>query len=446
MKFVPPGTTFAVETLGCKVNQYESSYFVETLKEAGLRNVPFRERADVYIVHTCAVTAKAGFQSRQLLRRALRNNPSALVAAAGCYAQLEEDRIAGERIATHILGNPQKFNLAALLSEPGTLGVPCRATCQNTGGRPEFEILPISRMQTGRTRAVLKIQDGCDSSCSYCVVPRVRGRSRSLLAQTALAQMEALVDAGYEEIVLTGIHLGQWGRDVNQAKTLATLLKEMGPRRHPPRVRLSSLEPMEIDSGLLDIVSANTWICPHFHVPLQSGDSEILERMRRPYTKVQYGELIMRIHSEFPEAAIGADVLTGFPGETEYQFSNTMELLEKLPVSYLHVFPFSPRPGTLAATLPGQIQGPELRRRARVLRDLGKRKRREFREKFAGKCLEVLVETRRENGFWEGLSTNYLKVLLPEGSGKFRSGIRLMVKITGFRGENLEGIPVSDAP
>jgi threonylcarbamoyladenosine tRNA methylthiotransferase MtaB len=444
MKSVLSGLTFAIETLGCKVNQYESSYFLETLKEAGCACVPFRERADIYIVHSCAVTSKAGFQTRQLLRRAHRTNPTALIVAAGCYAQLEGDRIVRERLATHILGNPGKFNLVVLLESPGTFDVPCRSTGENRQMHPDFEILPISCMHTGRTRAMLKIQDGCDSFCSYCVVPYVRGKSRSLPQETVLAQMEQLVDAGYEEIVLTGIHLGQWGRDLDHAFTLSGLLKDMDLRRHPARVRLSSLEPTEIDSGLIDVISRSSWICPHFHIPLQSGDTEILKRMRRPYTPLQYSNLVALIHTEFPEAAIGADVLTGFPGETEDQFRNTLNLLEGLPVSYLHVFPFSPRPGTPAATFQGQIQGMELRRRAQILQDLGRRKRREFRERFLGKCLEVLVETRREQGLWEGLSANYINVRIRDRNNILRPGIRGMVKITGFRGENLEGEPVND--
>jgi len=438
------GRTFALETLGCKVNQYESSYFLETLKEAGCTNAPFHERVDIYIVHSCAVTEKAGFQTRQLLRRARRTNPSALVVVAGCYAQLEGDRIVRERLATHILGNPGKFNLLASLGEPAGFEAPWRSTRESGDIRRDFEMLPVSCMHTGRTRAMLKIQDGCDSLCSYCVVPQVRGKSRSLPLGAVFTQMERLVEAGYEEIVLTGIHLGQWGRDLDTACTLSGLLRDMDMHRHPARVRLSSLEPMEIDSGLIGIMSGSSWICPHFHIPLQSGDSEILKRMRRPYSAARYSELVRQIHAVLPEAAIGADVLTGFPGETETQFGNTLDLLERLPVGYLHVFPFSPRPGTPAATLQGQIQGPELRRRAQILRDLGRMKRREFRQRFVGKRLEVLVETSREQRFWEGLSTNYINVRIRDEKNDLRPGIRVMAEITGFRGENLEGKPVSD--
>ncbi len=435
------GLTVAVETLGCKVNQYETSYFLQVLKQAGYRLVPFRERADVYIVHSCAVTAKAGFQTRQLLRRARRANPGALIVAAGCCAQLEADRIAGERLATHILGNPGKFNLLEWLNRPGSFERPCLALDCAPRSCSEFEILPVSRMHTGRTRAMLKIQDGCDSFCSYCVVPHVRGRSRSLPLSLVLAQMEQLAGAGYLEIVLAGIHLGQWGKDFEPQLSLSHLLENMRSSRHPARLRLSSLEPHEFDSGLVSLISSVPWICRHFHVPLQSADPEILDRMRRPYSPRYYAELVVRIHDALPDAAIGADVLTGFPAESEKQFENTLKFIEGLPVSYLHVFPFSPRPGTAAATFSGRIQGGELKRRAGILQGIGRQKKRAFREKFIGAPLEVLIETEVQPGLWEGLSGNYIKVFFParEGAGP---GKLVRVKATGFRGEDLEGEPI----
>ncbi|MGO9019330.1 MAG: tRNA (N(6)-L-threonylcarbamoyladenosine(37)-C(2))-methylthiotransferase MtaB [Syntrophobacteraceae bacterium] len=433
--------TVALETLGCKVNQYESSYFLEVLQQAGYRPVPFRERADIYIVHSCAVTAKAGFQTRQLLRRARRANPDAMVVAAGCYAQLEGNRIAHERLATHILGNPGKFNLLDWLNRPGSFEEPCIALDRAPRSCSEFEILPVSRMHTGRTRAMLKIQDGCDSFCSYCVVPHVRGRSRSLPARLVQAQMEELLGAGYQEIVLTGIHLGKWGKDLEPELSLSHLLEKMNSNHHPARLRLSSLEPEEFDSGLLGVISSAPWICRHFHIPLQSGDPEILARMRRGYNPQNYADLVARIHADFPHAAIGADVLTGFPGESEKQFENTLEFIEDLPLSYLHVFPFSPRPGAAAATFPGRIEGRELKRRATVLQALSKRKKRAFREKFIGKPLEVLIQTEVQPGLWEGLSDNYIRVLFPPSEGSC-PGKLTWVKAAGFKNEDLEGEPL----
>jgi threonylcarbamoyladenosine tRNA methylthiotransferase MtaB len=447
------GLTVAIETLGCKVNQYETSYFFEVLKQAGYRPVSFRERADIYIIHSCAVTAKAGAQTRQLLRRARRANPEAKVVAAGCYAQLEGNRIAREGLATHILGNPGKFDLLAWLDRPGSFGEPCMAIEPGArhpggiagqhgemgGGIAGFDISPVSRMHTGRTRAVLKIQDGCDSFCSYCVVPFVRGRSRSLSAAHVLTQLREFIQAGYREIVLTGIHLGKWGKDLAPAQNLPDLLERIAsssPR--PSRLRLSSIEPEEFDLRLLEVVSAAQWICRHFHIPLQSADAEILRRMGRPYSPGYYGDLVERLHATFPEAAIGADVLTGFPGESEKQFENTYEFIEKLPLSYLHVFPFSPRPGAAAADFPDRLQGEELKRRAGVLQSLGHRKRRVFRQSLIGQRLEVLAEAEVKPGLWEGTSSNYVKVFFRPGE-KILPGAPVNVEVSGFRGEDLLG-------
>lgn len=431
------GPTFAIETLGCKVNQYESSHLIEKLELAGYTRVAFRDRADVYVVHSCAVTAKAGFQTRQLLRRAKRANPSALVVAAGCYAQMDSGRLAEERLATHILGNPGKFDLALWLTKPGSFDMPCRATEQGSPAFSGFEIIPISEMHTGRTRAILKIQDGCDSFCSYCIVPLVRGRSRSLPPQSAIAQLERLMDAGYAEIVFTGIHLGQWGKDLIPAQSLSSLLRTIGSGAHPARARLSSLEPMEIDPDLIEVVSSSDWICKHLHVPLQSGDPDILARMHRPYGPSRYAELVLRIKEAVPDAAIGADVLAGFPGENEKQFENTYQLIEQLPVSYLHVFPFSPRPGTRAAGYTEQVHGSEVKRRARLLQELGTRKKRLFRESFVGRCLDVLIESPLGPDLWEGLSRNYIKVIV-HSTGEWKTGDEVRAKIVGFRGEDLE--------
>jgi threonylcarbamoyladenosine tRNA methylthiotransferase MtaB len=433
-------TTVAVETLGCKVNQYETSYFLEVLKLAGYHLVPFRQRADIYIVHSCAVTAKAGFQTRQLLRRAMRANPDAMIVAAGCYAQLEGNRIADERLATHILGNPEKFDLLEWLKQPGTLERPCFALARSPRSCFEFESLPISNMNTGRTRAMLKIQDGCDSFCSYCVVPHVRGRSRSLPADLVLAQMERLVSAGYREIILTGIHLGKWGKDLEPKLSLSRLIEKIGTGNRPERLRLSSLEPEECSSELLGVIAEAPWVCRHFHVPLQSADPEILARMRRTYNPLYYAELIVRIHSLFPDAAIGTDVLTGFPGESRNQFENTFAFIESLPLSYLHVFPFSPRPGVEAAGFPGRVERAELKRRTSALQGLSRFKKHAFRERFIGQELDVLIESEVQPGLWKGLSRNYIRVFVHE----IENGCpekAVTVKATGFKGEDLEGAP-----
>ena len=430
-------TTVALETLGCKVNQYESSYSLEALKEAGYRPVSFREHADIYIVHSCAVTSKAAFQTRQLLRRAQRLNPEARIVVAGCDAQLEPGRFAGERLATHVLGNEEKFDLPRWLEAPGTLAGPCLAV----GDSRRFErckALPTSRMQSGRARAFLKVQDGCNAFCSYCVVPITRGKSRSLPPEEVRAQMDRFLAYGYREVVLTGIHLGQWGRELKPARDFSQLLKLLSSGGLPARVRLSSLEPVEWTEALLRHLSSAPWVCPHFHIPLQSGDAEILQRMHRPYSPVDYANVVQELHYLFPEAALGADVLVGFPGESEANFNNTLNLIQRLPLSYLHVFPFSPREGTLAARLPGRITGSELKRRAGALQIIGTQKRHAFRARFVGRVVEVLAEVEEKPGWWRGTTPNYLQVLF-ESRNLTTAGSIARVRITRATETGLEG-------
>jgi threonylcarbamoyladenosine tRNA methylthiotransferase MtaB len=404
------GKRAALETLGCKVNQYESIYFLEALAGAGYELTDFRESADLYVVHGCAVTSRAAYQTRQLLRRAQRINASATIVVAGCAAQLEAERLAGEGLATHILGNSTKFDLLSWIDSPGAFSSPCTAIadprlCRACGP------LPVNRMLTGRARALLKVQDGCDSFCTYCIVPLVRGKSLSISWEHVRVQMDRFLNSGYREVVLTGIHLGQWGKDLLPQQELADLLVHLSQGPLPPRIRLSSLEPMECNSRLMELLRTRDWICPHFHVPLQSGDEEILKRMGRPYSPQEYSEIIRELHRLRPMAAIGADVMACFPEETERRFENTCRLIESLPLSYLHVFPYSPRPGTAAAQWTVRIEGTEIKRRTHLLRQIGSKKRQDFLHRSLGTCVEVLVETNPEDNWWQGTSENYIPVV-----------------------------------
>lgn len=410
-----PTTTVAIETLGCKVNQYESSHLMEALQGAGYTLVPFDQRADAYIVHSCAVTAKASGQTRQLLRRARRSNPAAAVLVLGCNAQVEPERFVQEGLASHILGSREKFDLLNWLARPAGFDRPLVQVSDSRRYGP-LAPLPVSRMLGDRARAFLKIQDGCNAFCSYCVVPQSRGRSRSLQAQSVLDEFARLAQAGYREVVLTGIHLGQWGHDLSPREDLSrllTLLRSSAlPDRTncPVRIRLSSLEPREWTPSLLSVLSTWPRVCPHFHVPLQSGDRDVLQRMGRPYSPDAYEQTIRDLHRRFPHAAIGADVMVGFPGETERRFQHTFDLIERSPLTYLHVFPFSPRPGTAAAGWSDRITGTELKRRAKTLRELGERKRLAFEHRQCGRWSDVLVESNLDNGCWKGTSENYLPV------------------------------------
>ncbi len=296
-------------------------------------------------------------------------------------------------------------------------------------------------MHSGRARAFLKVQDGCDACCSYCVVPQLRGSSRSLPPAGVRMQVERFLEQGYQEVVLTGIHLGQWGRDLAPRQDLEALLTWLHQGPLPCRVRLSSLEPREWSEPLIAHLTRWEWICPHFHIPLQSGDADILEQMRRPYTPRQYAELIMELRRLFPQAALGADVMAGFPGETEQQFANTCRLIGQLPLTYLHAFPFSPRPGTHAAAMPGRIPSQELKRRVHVLQELGRQKKHAFQAALLGQCVEVLAEAEIDEGWWRGTSENYLRVIFP-ASGVFQQGLMVMVRLLEITEKGLLGKPV----
>ncbi len=434
----PTVKTVALETLGCKVNQVESSCFLETLHEAGYVIVPPRERADVTIIHSCAVTSRAGFETRQLLRRARRRNPDGLVAVVGCNVHLEADRMASEKLATHILGNREKFDLLRWLHEPGTVDSPCMAASDPRECRA-FEEICVRKMAIGRTRAVLKVQDGCDAFCSYCIVPYTRGCSRSLPMKSVRRQLDRYMAGGFQEVVFSGIHLGQWGRDLAPGESLASLIRRLKPGGLPHRLRLSSLEPHELTEELMGELRHTPELCPHFHIPLQSGDDEILKAMNRPYGSSLYRDLVRHLHEELPDAALGADVLVGFPGETPSQFENTFALLSRLPLAYLHVFPFSARPGTQAFTLKGRIDGRTLKTRCSVLRELSARKRRAFAERFIGRDLEVLVERQEPGGLrWQGTTRNYVKIAFP-ASAEIEPGSKVWVRLLEVTQDGLRG-------
>ncbi len=433
----------AIHTLGCKVNQLESSFFLEVLTEAGYTIAGRGEAPDLTIVHSCAVTSRASFETRQLLRRARRANPAGPVVAVGCDVHVELHRMTSEALATHILGNGEKLDILQWLGEPGTFQMPCVAVTPPRSLRGLREIR-VHRMALGRSRAVLKIQDGCDAFCTYCIVPHTRGCSRSLPGPAIRSQLDRYLSQGFHEVVLSGIHLGQWGRDLGPANSLASLLRRLKVGRLPGRLRLSSLEPLEWTEELLRELRAIPEICPHFHIPLQSGDDDVLKAMGRPYGARLYRDLIQSLRQAFPDSALGADVLVGFPGESPSRFENTLHLLQEIPVTYLHVFPFSPRPGTPAFSLKDRIDGSTLKARCAALRDLSVRKRQAFAASFTGRILEVLVE-KHEAGtpLWRGTTPNYLKIDF-HGPRDLTPGEKVRVRtldITegGLRGEMVHG-------
>jgi threonylcarbamoyladenosine tRNA methylthiotransferase MtaB len=393
------------------VNQYESASLREALFSEGWHEVSRGKRADVSLVNTCIVTQRASYQSRQAIRKALRENPSGMVCAIGCYAQVfpeELSRIPGLHL---IAGNTVKARLPEYLKD-GINNLRPRLVLENFKPDRAFEFLPIKSF-LGRTRAFLKIQDGCQSFCSYCVVPFARGPLRSLVPSRVILMLESMAREGYREVVLTGIHLGKYGIDLDGGLDLKGLLRLIKGQGLPMRIRLSSIEPNEIDPELIEMMATGNWLCRHFHIPLQSGDNGILRRMNRRYTARDFAERLESIHTKLPLAAIGVDAMVGFPGEDQQAYENTYALIDDLPVSYLHVFPFSPRRGTAAAAFSGQVKQEETKKRAARLRRLGQKKRESFYRSCLGEDFLVLAEGwhSKERQEIKGLSDNYLPVV-----------------------------------
>jgi threonylcarbamoyladenosine tRNA methylthiotransferase MtaB len=433
-------STVALATLGCKVNQCESAYLEEKLTQEDFLVRPFTAKADLYCINTCAVTSRAAMQSRQLIRRALRQNPEAEVVVMGCYCQIAAEEIAAIPGVTHVLGTIEKLSLLDYLARPKR-DQPPDVHVNDVRTAPAPQPLVFSGFSR-RTRAFLKVQDGCDAFCTYCIVPYARGRSRSISLESVLGQVARFLDRGYQEVVLTGIHLGQWGLDLKPRQDLIDLLRSIFEHCPPPRLRLSSLEPGEITSDLLELIADEPSLCPHLHIPLQSGDATILGRMNRHYHPDFYRELVLEATQRIPDLAVGADVLVGFPGETDECFQNSYRLIESLPIAYLHVFPYSPRPTTPAATMSAQVSPSVIRQRCGLLRELDQAKRLTFLQRFLGEMRQVLVENRRDeaSSMQCGFTDNYLPVLVPADSTLENQIV--MAKLDSVEGAKLVAIPI----
>jgi len=407
---------FKIITLGCKVNQYESAFIEESLVNKGCQMAEQDKKADLAIINGCIVTATASYQSRQAIRRAVRENPQAIIAVVGCYGQVFPDELSKINGVDLIVGNKGKSSVPGLLVNAIHHNPPL-ILMEDFVASETFEQIPVKSFSK-RTRAFLKIQDGCQSFCTYCIVPMARGPVRSLEPDTVIAILRDFKKNDYREIVLIGTHLGKYGSDLNSNINLIQLLIEIGKIVTGLRIRLSSLKPTEITTELIELMASNNWLCRHFHISLQSGDDSVLKRMNRHYTARMFIKLIDDIYRLVPEVSIGVDVLVGFPGESERSFNNTFELLKDLPVSYLHVFPYSIREGTAAAQFSDHLDHKVIKERAFFLRSLDKEKRRIFRDSLVGQTFSVLAEgwaPREKNLIW-GLSDNYVRFYIPSES------------------------------
>lgn len=398
-------------TLGCKVNQYESAALAEDLQLKDYTLVPFNCYADVYIINSCTVTAFSDFQARQLIRRAHRSNPQAKIIVTGCYAQIAAADIAKIEGVTLVVGNDQKNTIPELLLIDDTDNK--RILTSDIFQQNKFCTMPLSRF-ADRFRAYLKIQDGCSSFCSYCIVPYARGKSRSMPQQEVLRAVDNLCRQDYKEIVLTGIHLGAYGYDLQPPANLTDMINRIIDQAGNTRIRLSSIEPQEITDELLQLFNKKDIVCPHLHIPLQSGNDNILRLMNRNYDATFYRKLIGKITTAVQDVSIGVDVMVGFPSEGEEEFNSTLSLLKAIPISYLHVFPYSERPQTSAREIMPKVAASVKKQRATILRSLGVKKKEEFTQRFLGKELRVLVEKIKDKktGLMKGVSQYYLPVLI----------------------------------
>jgi threonylcarbamoyladenosine tRNA methylthiotransferase MtaB len=427
--------TFSIENFGCRATEADASALSSSLLASGFTLAADQNAADVVVLNTCTVTAAADAQAREAVRKIHRVNPAARIVVTGCYAQRAPEELAAIEGVEWVVGNSHQATIPEILRghqppagsndfvsvadlETDALSLargPARILTGDIFAQSTVQIAPAAQSTHNRTRPILKIQDGCNNRCSYCVIPFVRGKSRSLPPGEVVREVRALCEAGVKEIVLSGINLGSYGRDLTPRAGLAEIVRRILIETALDQLRFSSIEPQDVTEDFVALVASSPRIARHFHIPLQSGSDGILRAMHRWYRTAHYAERLYLIRSMLPDAAIGADVIVGFPGETDADFRETHEFIERLPFTYLHVFSFSERPGTAAAALGERVPAQTIRERASTLRELGKRKAAEFRATQAGRSARALTLNRSGEDWTEALTGNYLKVRI-EGS------------------------------
>ena len=425
--------TFSIENFGCRATESDAAALRQQLLGSGLTLAAEHSVADFVVLNTCTVTAAADSQAREAVRKIHRANPFAQIVVTGCYAQRAPEELAEIEGVSWVIGNSHQAQIQGLIRD-STLTLPHKTSCDFipvtdldgdsmslargpakilTGdifAHDAVQIAPASQIAADRTRPILKIQDGCNNRCSYCVIPSVRGRSRSLHPDAVIEEVRKFISMGAKEVVLSGINLGSYGRDLSARTTLAGIVARILDETELEQLRFSSIEPQDITEDFVALVAESGRIAHHFHIPLQSGSNRILRAMRRWYRAELYAERVKLIRRLLPDAAIGGDVIVGFPGETEQDFRATGDFIESLPFTYLHVFSFSARPGTKAESLDAPVPAPIIRERARALRALAQKKSGDFRASQEGRELRALTLARSGDGWTEALTSNYLKV------------------------------------
>lgn len=429
MKVMPKAAFY---TLGCKINQTETAALQSLFTKAGYETVPFTQTADVYIINTCTVTHLGDRKSRQMIRRARRGNPGAVIVVTGCYAQVSPEEVLTMPEIDLVIGTHSRDRLPQLVEEARGKRLNCVSPVEE---KHSFESLPAA--QTGdRTRAFLKVQEGCRQFCSYCIVPYARGPLFSRSPEETVEEAARLAGQGFLELVLTGVHLGSYGSDLPGNMTISDLIRLLTRVDGIERLRISSIEPAEVTSDFILAVMDEPKVCRHLHIPLQSGDDEILRRMNRKYSARDFLQLVSRLRSLDPDIALTTDIMVGFPGETEEQFKNTLDLAERCRFSRMHIFKYSPRRGTPAAEYPCQVPYRVKEERAARLSLLGDRLAAGYTRRFPGRKLKVIFEEKAEQEI-TGLTEHYVRVFAQGGESAL--GKLLDVEITGLAAEGLRG-------
>ena len=441
--------TFYVENFGCRATQADGAALERQLHERGLTRADSTLQASVVVLNTCTVTASADQDARSAIRRVRRQNPTAKIIVTGCYAQRAPEELAAIPGVDLVVGNSHKHTIANSIL-PGIVSgsfVPLahlgasldsKVVVGDIFAHTELLAAPVFEASDPheKTRPNLKIQDGCNNRCSFCVIPYVRGRSRSLKPEHVIREVDSLVASGYREMVLSGINLGRWGRELTPRMSFTSLLREILQNTSIEKIRISSVEPMDWTNELIELVASSPRICKHAHVPLQSGSDKVLRRMHRKYRPWHYADRLQRIRSAMPDAAIGADVMVGFPGESEADFEQTRAFISALPFTYLHVFTYSSRPGTPSAEMPDQVPVQVARERNRILRELATGKKDAFMQSFVGREVEAITLTRFDGEYTEALTENYLKLRL---RGRRDPNVLLRTKIDATCSDALLG-------
>lgn len=439
--------TVAFYTLGCKVNFYDTEAIWQLFKNEGYEQVDFEQTADVYVVNTCTVTNTGDRKSRQIIRRAIRRNPDAIVAVTGCYAQTSPAEILAIPGVDLVIGTQSRDQIIPLVNQYRQQRQPINAV-RNIMKTREFEELDVPDF-ADRTRAFLKIQEGCNNFCTFCIIPWSRGLMRSRKPESVIRQARMLVEAGYKEIVLTGIHTGGYGEDF-QDYGLADLLRDLDKVEGLKRIRISSIEASQITDRVIDVLNESDKLCRHLHVPLQAGDDTVLARMRRKYTTAEFGRKIEQIHRALPGVAITTDVIVGFPGETDEMFRRGYAFMERMQFAEMHVFPYSKRTGTPAARMDDQVEEEVKNERVHELIDLSERMQLDYARRFVGDTLEVIPERTYkgapDSGLMMGYSDNYLNVVFPGAEHMIGQICRVKLTEAGVNECKGELVGVADEP